>query len=120
MDIFRVILQLALSLEKVTGQESFTNVFYRWAQRTVTFDLLRDLLPGPVTTVFERSSQLNAQLNPGTALVGIRVPDHPIARQLAACCGHPLALTSANVSDAGNTVAVEVSRGEERLRQPVL
>ena len=83
----------------------------------MTFDLLRDLLPGPVTTVFERSSQLNAQLNPGTALVGIRVPDHPIAKQLAACCGHPLALTSANVSDAGNTVAVEVSRGEERLRQ---
>ena len=118
MDIFRVILQLALSLEKVTSKESFTNVFYRWAQRTVTFDLLRDLLPGPVTTVFERSSQLNAQLNPGTALVGIRVPDHPIARQLAACCGHPLALTSANVSDAGNTVAVEVSRSEERLRQP--
>ena len=117
MDIFRVILQLALSLENVTGKESFTNVFYRWAQRTVTFDLLRDLLPGPVTTVFERSSQLNAQLNPGTALVGIRVPDHPIARQLAACCGHPLALTSANISDAGNTVAVEVSRGEERLRQ---
>ena len=76
----------------------------------MTFDLLRDLLPGPVTTVFERSSQLNAQLNPGTALVGIRVPDHPIARQLAACCGHPLALTSANVSDAGNTVAVEVRR----------
>ena len=84
---------------------------HRWAQRTVTFDLLRDLLPGPVTTVFERSSQLNAQLNPGTALVGIRVPDHPIARQLAARCGHPLALTSANISDAGNTVAVEVSWG---------
>ena len=83
-------------------------MFSRWAQQTVTSDLLRDLLPGPVTTVFERTRQLNAQLNPGNPLVGIRVPDHPIARQLVIRCGQPLALTSANVSDTRSTLAVEV------------
>ena len=83
-------------------------MFFRWVQRTVTSDLLRDLLPGPVTTVFERTGQLNAQLNPGNPLVGIRVPDHPIARQLVTRCGQPLALTSANVSDTRSTLAVEV------------
>jgi len=40
-------------------------MFFRWAQRTVTSDVLRDLLPGPVTTVFEGMGQLNAQLNLG-------------------------------------------------------
>ena len=89
-------------------------MFFRWAQRTVTSDLLRDLLPGPVTTVFERTGQLNAQLNPGNPLVRIRVPDHPIARQLVTWCGQPLALTSANVSDTRSTLAVEVRQRRGR------
>ena len=72
-------------------------------------ELLRELLPGPVTTVFERAEQLNHQLNPGNPLVGIRVPDHPFMRQLVAKFGQPLALTSANVSNMQSTLSVEVS-----------
>ena len=76
-------------------------------------ELLRELLPGPVTTVFERRELLNPQLNPGNPLVGIRVPDYPFVRQLVARCSHPLALTSANVSNSRSTVAIEVHVQEE-------
>ena len=31
-------------------------------------------------------------------LIGVRVPDHPVARALAELCGHPLTATSANRS----------------------
>ncbi|ETE58744.1 YrdC domain-containing protein, mitochondrial, partial [Ophiophagus hannah] len=50
-------------------------------------ELLRDLLPGPVTLVLPRSDALNADLNPFTRLVGIRVPDHHFVRELARACG---------------------------------
>lgn len=33
---------------------------------TLKEELLKDLLPGPVTLVFERSEKLNADLNPFT------------------------------------------------------
>ncbi|WAR08613.1 YRDC-like protein [Mya arenaria] len=55
--------------------------------------LLDDLLPGPVTIVLQRSSQLNPDLNPGTPLVGIRIPNHPFIIELARKCGGPIALT---------------------------
>ncbi|XP_014681023.1 PREDICTED: yrdC domain-containing protein, mitochondrial-like isoform X2 [Priapulus caudatus] len=71
----------------------------KWAKITVSRKLLDDLLPGPVTIVLERTPLLNPQLNPKSALVGVRVPDDMFARQLAQECGEPLALTSANLSN---------------------
>ena len=73
-------------------------------------NLLQDLLPGPVTLVFERTEQLNPQLNPGTRLVGIRIPDYDFVRQLAVACQEPLALTSANVSAAKSSLKTEASK----------
>lgn len=79
----------------------------KWGQVTVTNQLLEELLPGPVTVVFERSAALNVELNPGTQLVGIRIPDSWFIRQLVEHCNEPLALTSANVSGAQSTLKVE-------------
>jgi len=79
---------------------------YRWAQVDVPFGLLTDLLPGPVTLVFNRSSQLNHALNPGTRLLGIRIPDYQFIREVARRCG-PLALTSANRSSLKSSLSVE-------------
>ena len=73
-------------------------------------EALRDMLPGPVTLVFERTECLNPGLNPSTALVGIRIPDHDFVRQLTLACNEPLALTSANLSRLGqSTLKIEVS-----------
>lgn len=76
---------------------------------TISSGLLRELLPGPVTVVFERTLTLNPHLNPGTTLVGIRVPDHGFVRDVASECGQPLALTSANPSGSPSTLSTEVS-----------
>ncbi|XP_016145854.1 threonylcarbamoyl-AMP synthase isoform X2 [Sinocyclocheilus grahami] len=78
---------------------------YRFCKVSVKEELLRDLLPGPVTLVLERSSTLNGDLNPFTKLIGVRVPDHPFMRRLCQMCGEPLALTSANVSAQTSSVA---------------
>ena len=70
--------------------------------------LLRRLLPGPVTVLFERTAALNPRLNPGTSLVGVRVPDYGFVRDVVRECGQPLALTSANLSNTASTLSVQV------------
>ncbi len=49
--------------------------------------------PGPLTIVLKTSN----------GWTGFRVPDHAVALQLAECCGHGLALTSANRSGGPDT-----------------
>jgi len=79
---------------------------YRWGKVTVPRELLEVLLPGPVTVVFKRQPELNPNFNADTDLIGIRIPDHNLVRELSRSCGSPLALTSANVSAGRSTVAV--------------
>ncbi|XP_056901346.1 yrdC domain-containing protein, mitochondrial isoform X1 [Takifugu flavidus] len=79
---------------------------YNYCNVLVQKSLLHDLLPGPVTLVFERSDVLNTDLNPFTSLVGVRIPQHDFMRRLCQMCGEPLALTSANISSHTSTVAV--------------
>jgi len=80
---------------------------YQWAQVTVTENLLKSLLPGPVTLVFERSELLNKNFNPGTSRVGIRIPDHTFIRSVCELSRGPVALTSANQSGEQSTLSVE-------------
>ena len=63
--------------------------------REVAF--IREFLPGPVTVVVERSTAVPDELTGGRDRVGIRIPDHEMARNLLAETG-PLTATSANVS----------------------
>ncbi|KAF6715576.1 YrdC domain-containing protein, mitochondrial [Oryzias melastigma] len=79
---------------------------YKYCKVEVKKELLDDLLPGPVTLVFQRSEALNSALNPFTSLVGVRIPNHAFMRRLCQMCEEPLALTSANVSAHTSTVEV--------------
>lgn len=79
---------------------------YKYCKVTVKTELLADLLPGPVTLVFDRSEALNPDLNPFTPLVAVRIPNHSFMRRLCQMCGDPLALTSANISSHTSTLAV--------------
>ncbi|XP_042212746.1 yrdC domain-containing protein, mitochondrial-like [Homarus americanus] len=83
---------------------------YLWGKVTVPHSLLTSLLPGPVTLVFQRTAQLNPALNPGTDLVGIRIPDEEFIRSVVKSCGSPLALTSANISTKASPLCVEEFR----------
>ncbi|OON14254.1 Sua5/YciO/YrdC/YwlC family protein [Opisthorchis viverrini] len=84
--------------------------------------LLNSLLPGPVTLLLPKHScdPLNAHLNPDAHLVGVRVTDHGFVRDLCATMGrletngfrsvgHPLVLTSANLSGNASALRIEHS-----------
>lgn len=80
---------------------------YHWGKVKVPHALLEELLPGPVTLVFERQAILNPNLNPSTTLIGIRIPDNRFIVNLAKFHGGPVALTSANLSASPSTLEVE-------------
>eukprot|EP00123_Amoebidium_parasiticum_P011353 comp20667_c0_seq1/m.26832 comp20667_c0_seq1/g.26832 ORF comp20667_c0_seq1/g.26832 comp20667_c0_seq1/m.26832 type:complete len:520 (-) comp20667_c0_seq1:126-1685(-) len=78
------------------------------AKVNVSDALLRDLLPGPVTVMFERTEQISPDLNPGAGLVGVRIPDNTFVSQLVESVGdEPLALTSANRSTEASSLSIE-------------
>ncbi|MFD1570065.1 L-threonylcarbamoyladenylate synthase [Halorubrum laminariae] len=76
----------------------------------------RAFLPGPVTVVVERDDAVPDALTAGRDRVGLRVPDHPVARELLDAAG-PLTATSANVSGTGS-VTDPVDLGD-RIREGV-
>lgn len=63
--------------------------------------------PGQLTLVVPASQKVPLAMHPTTPdTIGVRVPDHPVARQLLALTG-PLATTSANLSGQPNLMSVE-------------
>jgi len=67
------------------------------------------LWPGPLTLVVPKHPNLPEVVS-ATPTVGVRVPDHPVARTLLRVAG-PMAVTSANISgEASPRTAEEVSR----------
>ena len=76
----------------------------------------RAFLPGPVTVVVDRGDAVPDALTAGRDRVGIRVPDHPIARDLLRETG-PLTATSANVSGRGSVTHPDDL--DDRIREGV-
>jgi L-threonylcarbamoyladenylate synthase len=54
--------------------------------------------PGPLTLLVERPPSVPAELTGGSHLVGVRVPNHDVARELCRACGRLLTATSANIT----------------------
>ena len=52
--------------------------------------------PGPLTVIVPKKPTLPEAVS-ATSTVGVRVPDHPVARELLGAAG-PMAVTSANIS----------------------
>ena len=53
--------------------------------------------PGPLTLLFERSTQVPDAVTAGRPRVGVRVPRHPVAHALLRTAGIPVAAPSANL-----------------------
>ncbi len=84
--------------------------------------------PGPLTMVLSRKAMIPDVVTSGLETVGIRCPDHPLARALIRACGVPLAAPSANLfgrispttaahvaEQLGNRVAVILDGGPCRV-----
>jgi len=54
--------------------------------------------PGPLTLVVAAPRSLAAGVTGGTGTVGVRVPNHAVARAIARAAGGPVTATSANIS----------------------
>jgi L-threonylcarbamoyladenylate synthase len=67
--------------------------------------LVEQFWPGPLTLVVPRHPSLPENLS-STPTLGVRMPDHPIARGLMRLTG-PLATTSANLSGQPSTVTAQ-------------
>lgn len=71
---------------------------------------LRQFWPGALTVVLHKSPNLPPELTAGQDTVAVRLPDHPVCHDLVARVGHPLAVTSANLSGRPSpTTAQEVA-----------
>lgn len=62
-----------------------------------SLELLKALLPGPITVLLRKKECVPDLLTAGSDLIGIRFPDHEIALQLIRGTG-PITTTSANIS----------------------
>ncbi len=62
--------------------------------------LMEAFWPGSLTIVFDAMDNLPGSLTAETGKIGIRMPGHPVARELVKECGNPITGTSANISGA--------------------
>ena len=60
-------------------------------------DFIEKHMPGPITILLNKSSEVPSLITAGSSKVGIRIPDHELTLQLIEECG-PLVATSANIS----------------------
>ena len=69
--------------------------------------ILGNLLPGPVTLLFEAWPSIDQDGIANSHLVGIRMPNHPFIMQVAQLCNGAIALTSANKSKEPSCLNVQ-------------
>lgn len=73
--------------------------------------LTMHLWPGPMSLLLERQPTIPDLVTAGLPRVALRIPDHPLTRQLIRLCGFPLAAPSANLfSRISPTTAEHVLR----------
>ena len=78
----------------ISDLEQKKQVISAWPE--VADFLSRKFWPGPLTLVLPKHPNLNLLITAGLETVGLRMPAHPVARQLISDCGFPLAAPSAN------------------------
>ena len=65
--------------------------------------LMEHFFPGPLTIVLPRHGDLPDEVTAGLDTVGVRMPNHPVARAFLSACGCPVAAPSANRSGRPST-----------------
>lgn len=82
---------------------------------TATFRLMKKVLPGPYTFVLPASSEIPRLFKQNRSTVGIRVPDHPLPREIASGLDHALVCASVHDQDDAAGYASDPARIHTRL-----
>ncbi|MFI5334176.1 MAG: L-threonylcarbamoyladenylate synthase [Chlamydiales bacterium] len=69
--------------------------------------LAKRFWPGPLTVVLKRAGTVPASISAGLDTVAIRMPQHPVARELIEKVGEPLAAPSANLSGKPSSTSAQ-------------
>src|ERR1017187_10032771 len=81
----------------VKGEEMLERVVALSAElREPAKALMEAFWPGPLTLLLPRTAEVPDAVTAGRTLVGVRMPAHPVARELIRMAGIPLAAPSAN------------------------
>ncbi len=71
----------------------------RYARTGQLYDQISEtLMPGPLTIILKKRDIIPDSVTGGLDTVGIRVPSHPVAREMLELAGIPVAAPSANLS----------------------
>ncbi|XP_018334711.1 yrdC domain-containing protein, mitochondrial [Agrilus planipennis] len=97
---------LAVCLSKITDIKNWAYVQH------LSEDLLKLLLPGPVTLLLKlnNNTKLDSSLHMD-GKIGVRIPNNAFIRSVVEMTGNPIALTSANIS--GHPSPVKVTEFKE-------
>jgi len=63
----------------------------------LALEFIERFLPGPITVVIPARNSVPESLTGGMGMIGIRIPDHPLALELIRLVDSPITATSANV-----------------------
>jgi L-threonylcarbamoyladenylate synthase len=82
--------------------------------------LLQVFWPGDLTVVLPKNPALPDDVTAGEKSVAVRVPDHPVCRELVIQVGRPLAVTSANLSGQPTPTTAQAVAAQLRGRLPLI
>mgnify|MGYP003310369002 CR=1 FL=1 len=82
--------------------------------------LMAAFCPGPITLIMEKSDAVPKSITGGLSTVGIRMPDHDVARAMIQAAGVPIAAPSANLSGRPSPTTAEAVRKDMDGRIPMI
>ncbi|MDA8206258.1 MAG: L-threonylcarbamoyladenylate synthase [Thermaerobacter sp.] len=85
-----------------------------------TAALIEAFWPGPLTVVVQAAKSIPDVVRAGLDTVAVRAPSHPVARQLIAGVGSPIAAPSANVSGRPSPTTAEAVYEDMNGRIPFI
>ena len=82
--------------------------------------LLTAFAPGPLTVILPKASHISDIVTGGLSTVGVRCPDHDVARRLIRAAGVPIAAPSANTSGRPSPTTAAMVHADLAGRIPLI
>lgn len=83
------------------------------------FRLMKNCLPGPFTFILNANSQVPTIFKTNKKTIGIRVPDHPVARELVRLLGNPVMVTTVHDTQHPEEYTTDAGEIEAMLENQV-